>query len=119
MKITKEEKEKIEKQFSALIEKWKSQFTETNPCKEYNYLADIYTKWHGSSLYICGNYKAEYTNRMCDEFEEKFTRLQMKALDKFDLSYMRHTGTWNTLAWSLSLKECLKMIEESVHFHPV
>jgi len=45
MKLTDHEKNRIESQCQPSIEKLKLEYMPENPDKEYNYLADIYTKW--------------------------------------------------------------------------
>jgi len=90
-----------------------------NPNKNYNCLIDIYIKWYRDNLYFCKNYKSEIPNRIVDEFEEKFVRLKILKKDKFDISYMKHTRKWVSIAFDLTLKECLEMIKDTPTFHPV
>ena len=119
MKLTDYEKTRIESQCQPLIEKLKSQYVSKNPDKKYNYLVDIYIKWYRDYLYFCEKYKSESPDRIVDEFEDKFVKLKITKKDKFDISYMRHTGKWNLIACDLSLTECLEMIEDTPTFHPV
>jgi hypothetical protein len=118
MKITSFEKKAIESQCQPLINSLKSKYVPQNPNKEFNYLIDIYLKWHGSSLYFCEKYKSESPNRISNEFEEKFLRLKTIKKDKYEFSYMRHTGQWSLVAQDLTLDECLEMIEDTPTFHP-
>ena len=119
MKLSDYKKNRIENQCKPLIEKFKSEYVAKNPNKEFNYLVDIYIKWYRDNLYFCGKYKSESPNRIVDEFEEKFVRLKATNRDKFDISYMRHTGKWFTIASCLTLNECLKMIEGAPILHPI
>ncbi len=119
MKLTDYEKIKIESQCQPLVEKLKSIYISKNPNKEYNYLINIYIKWYRGYLYFCGKYKSESPSRIVDEFDDKFVRLTIIKKDKFDISYMRHTGTWNLIVWGLTLTECLETIEANPTFHPV
>jgi len=119
MKRANYEKVRIKNLCQPLIEKFKSEYVSINPNKEYNYLVDIYIKWYRDNLYFCEKYKSESPNRIVDEFEEKFVRLKMTNKDKFDISYMRHTGKWNLISSDLSLDECLEMIEDTPTFHPI
>ena len=103
MKPTDYEKNRIESQCQPLIEKLKSQYVSKNPEKKYNYLVDIYIKWYRDYLYFCEKYKSESSNRIADEFEDKFVRLKIIKKDKFEISYMRHTGKWFLIACDLTL----------------
>ncbi|GBE27985.1 hypothetical protein BMS3Bbin03_01920 [bacterium BMS3Bbin03] len=119
MKLTDYEKDKIESQCQPLIEKLQSHYVSKNPDKKYNYLVNIYLKWYRNNLYFCGKYKSESPDRIADEFEDKFVRLKSTGKDKFDFSYMRHTGQWSLVASDLTLNECLEMIENTPTFHPI
>ena len=119
MKLSDYEKIKIESQCQPLIEKLKSRYISKNPDKESNFLIDIYIKWYRNYLYFCGKYKSESPIRIVDEFEDKFVRLKIIKRDKFDISYMRHTGKWNLIVCNLTLTECLETIEDTPTFHPV
>lgn len=119
MILTDFEKIRIESQCQPLIEKLKSQYISKNPNKEYNYLLDIYVKWYRDNLYFCGKYKSENSNRIADEFEEKFVRLKIIKKDKFDISYLRYSGKWFLISCDLSFNECLEIIEDTPTFHPV
>jgi len=118
MKLTDYEKDNIKNLCQPLIEKFKSEYIPINPNKEFNYLVDIYVKWHQGNLYFCEKYKSESQNTIVGEFEEKFVRLNMANKDNFDISYMRHTGKWSSIAFGLTLNECLEMIENTSTLHP-
>jgi hypothetical protein len=73
-----------------------------------NHLVDIYTKWYRNSFYFCSEYKCP-PEAISSSFESKFARMEYLGDNKFELSYMRHTGKW----WPLqtgSMEECLKNI---------
>jgi len=118
MKLTDCEKDRIENLYLPLIEEFKSQYVSLNPNKEFNYLVDVYVRWCRDNLYFCGKYKSESSNRVVDEFEEMFVRLKITNMDNFDISYMRHTGKWASIAFGLTLKECLEMIKDTPTLHP-
>ena len=119
MKLTKYDKNKIESQCQPLIEKLKAQYVSKKPDKRYNFLVDIYLKWYRDYLYFCEKNKSERPDRIADEFEDKFIRLKITGKDKIDLSYMRHTGQWFLVAYDLTLKDCLDMIQDNPNFHPI
>ncbi len=119
MKLPNHEKTSIERQCQPLIEKLKLQYIQENPDRKYSFLVDIYTKWYRDYVYFCGKYKSESPNRIADEFEEKFVRLKIINKNKFDISYMRHTGKWVPIVSGLTLSECLEMIENIPTLHPI
>lgn len=119
MKLTEYDKYRIESQCQPLIEELKAQYISKNPDKRYNYLVDIYLKWYRNYLYFCEKYKSESPDRIAGEFEDKFVRLKITRKDKFDFSYMRHTGQWFLVTYDLTLNECLEMIQDNPNFQPV
>lgn len=82
-------------------------------------MIDIYTRWRGNYLYFCEKYKSEGENRIADEFEVKFVRLEHIGHDKFNLSYFRHTEKWFQVETDLTLSDCLKMMKEIPTFQPI
>ena len=83
---------------------------------KYNYITDIYTKWHGSYFYFYATYCCPFPNAISPSFDTGFARLEYIGKNQFNLSYMRHTGQWNEIYSGLSLDECLSMIKDEVHF---
>ena len=84
--------------------------------KRFNYLVDISTRWHRHSFYILGKYCCPFPNALSPDFEGKFARLEYNDLDRFNLSYFRHTGQWYELYQRLSLQECLTQIDDNPVF---
>ncbi len=78
---------------------------------EFNTLVEISSKWHQNYFYFQGEYKCNSPERIADSFITKFARLEYQGNDRFNLSYMRHTGQWFEISNNLSLKEALKEIE--------
>ena len=83
---------------------------------DYNYLVDISTKWYRQYFYIQGKYCCPSPNAISPDFEVKFARMEYIDLDRFNLSYFRHTGQWHELYQRLSLQECLARIDEDPFF---
>lgn len=110
-------KTEIENRCQPLIKRFKQQFIKENPNKQFNYLTDIYTKWRGNYLYFCEKLKSEQPGIIAQEYEESFVRLEYLGSDYFKLSYFRHTGQW-LVASSLTLNDCLEMIESIPTLHP-
>ena len=79
-----------------------------------NHLIDIFTKWYHNYFYFCSKYKCP-PDALSSTFESKFARMEYLENDKFELSYMRHTGEW----WRLetgSMDDCLKNISTMIPY---
>lgn len=85
---------------------------------QFNYIVDIYSKWHRSYFYFCAAYRCPAPNRLSEFFESRFTRLEYAGNDTFNLSCMRHTGQWLELFVNLTLEDCLESIKSQPHYLP-
>lgn len=85
---------------------------------DFNYLADVYSKWYRNYFYFCAQYNCPSPDAIAPSFEVKFARMEYVGKDKFNLSYMRHTGQWWEIYQELPMSECLKLIAEEPHFVP-
>lgn len=90
--------------------------TPENP--EWNYLIDIWTKWHQSYFYFCTTYASPGPNALSPTFELRFARMAYVGQDRFNLAYMRHNGQWNEIFFDLPLDECLAAIRDERYFLP-
>ncbi len=86
--------------------------------ERFNYIVDLYTKWHGSSLYFCARYHSPGPNAISPYFDTRFTRMEYAGGDRFNLAYMRYTEKWQELYFGLTVDECLATIREQPHFWP-
>jgi hypothetical protein len=69
---------------------------------------DIYTKWRGNDLILIAKRRGgRVSGRYAEDFETKSGRLTLVGVDKFAVSYFRHTGRWWTIAYDCSLKTAL------------
>jgi hypothetical protein len=84
----------------------------------FNYLVDIFTRWHQNFFYICATYRCPGPNALSRFFEARFARLRYVGGNHFNLAYMRHTGRWYEIERDLSVDECLSMIKENCLFSP-
>jgi hypothetical protein len=84
----------------------------------FNYISDLYTKWHRNFLYLCATYTCPYPAALRPSFEAPFARLEYAAEDRFHLAYMRHTGKWCEVYRDLSLDEALAAIRDEPVFQP-
>ncbi len=85
---------------------------------DYNYIADIHSKWYRNYFYFCATYNCPSPNAISPSFETKFARMEYIADNKFNLAYMRHTEQWFEVFQDISMDECLKLIEENPIFTP-
>jgi len=84
----------------------------------WNYVVDIYTKWHRNYFYFCAKYTNPRPDAISSHFDTKFARLEYVHKECYNLAYMRHTGKWWEIYQDLSLDECLLAIREEPHFLP-
>jgi hypothetical protein len=86
--------------------------------EHFNYIIDIYSKWHGNYFYFCTKYACPGPNAISPYFEAKFARLEYVGNGRFNLSYMRHTEKWCEVYTDLSLDESLAAIRDEPFFMP-
>jgi len=84
----------------------------------FNYIVDIYTKWHKNCLYFRAKYACPGPNALSPFFEDSFTRLAYMANGRFNLAYMRHTGKWCEVFTGLSMEGAFASIRNEPFFHP-
>jgi predicted RNA-binding protein YlxR (DUF448 family) len=86
--------------------------------KNFNYIVDIFSKWHGRYFYICAKYACPSPNAILPFFEIGFARLEYISANRYNLSYMRHNRQWEYVLFDLSLEECFNMIQSIPCFQP-
>ena len=84
----------------------------------WNYITDIYTKWHRSFFYFCSTYACPGPNALSPTFESPFARMEYVGAGRFNLAYMRHTGKWWEVYQGLTAEECLETIRDEGIFQP-
>ncbi len=98
---------------------FKPQYIKPPPRKpRFNYIVDIYTKWHKNCLYFRAKFACPGPNALSPFFEDNFTRLAYMANGRFNLAYMRHTGKWCEVFAGLSMEEAFATIRDEPLFHP-
>lgn len=89
---------------------------------KWNYIADIYTRWHRNYFYFCVKYACPGSNALSPCFETGFARLEYVGgagrQSRFNMSYMRHTGRWWEILHGLSLEQCLAEVRDGGFFQP-
>jgi hypothetical protein len=97
----------------------KPKFVKRPPKKpRFNYVIDVTTRWHGSSLSFVLTYACPGPTAISPTFESKFARMEFVGHGKFSLSFMRHTGKWVVLFERLSVDECIAAIRDDPWFVP-
>ncbi|OYV17416.1 MAG: hypothetical protein CG438_1355 [Methylococcaceae bacterium NSP1-1] len=109
-------KEKADKLIDDVI---KPRYVKPAPTTDdYNYIADIHSKWYRNYFYFCATYNCPSPNALSPSFETKFARMEYVADNKFNLAYMRHNEQWFEVCQDISMDQCLKSIEENPVFTP-
>ena len=86
---------------------------------EWNYVVDILGSWAGGRYRFIQRYRSGMEHNRGDEFDAPFARLDRIGRDRFDVYWMRHTGTWWRLHSGVSLGEALKILETDPILHPI
>ncbi len=86
---------------------------------ENNYPIDIHGDWRGGRYRFIQRYRSGMTHNEGEEFDAPFTRLDRVGRDRFDIYWMRHTGSWWRLHTGLGLHESLQTIEQDGMLHPL
>jgi hypothetical protein len=105
--------------FNDIVDKFKKECIPKEPNRKYNYLIDIYSIWYRNFFYLCEYFKSEHPDRIADEFEKRFVRLEYRGKDSFNFSYFRHIGVWHLVAKSISLEDCKELILSNPNFQPL
>lgn len=113
-------KAEVQHQAEQLIEATlKPQYLKPPPTdSDFNYIADIYTKWYRHYFYFCAKYCSPGPHAIAPYFEMKFARLEYTGNNNFSLSFMRYTEEWIELHTNLSITQCLNAIRDDPAFQP-
>ena len=119
-KVPDDLKAEVEAQASALVEKvLKPQHVQPPPKEpRFNYIIDLWSKWHGSYFYFGATYACPGPNAISPTFETKFARMEYIGGKQFAVAYLRHNDKWLTIFPSLTLAECLEAIGGGGPFQP-
>jgi hypothetical protein len=88
------------------------------PDAQFNYITDLTGNWSRGYFYLNSIYACPGPNAISPTFESKFARMEYLGDGKFDLCFLRHTGTWEGIYEALSVDECLKAIQDDPWFVP-
>jgi len=84
----------------------------------FNYVEDIFTKWHGRYFYFMAKYACPGPDRISPFFEIGFARLEYIGGNRFDLAYFRHTGKWWPVFSAMTLDDALDLVRSEGLFNP-
>lgn len=115
-KVPDEIRQALQEKGDVIVEKiFKSEYLKPVPEQlTINHLIDFYTKWYQNYFYFCSKYKCP-PEAYSSSFESKFARIEYIGNNKFELSYMRHTGQWGHLETG-TMDDCLKSISTMVPY---
>ncbi|NQE53037.1 hypothetical protein C5S29_05550 [ANME-1 cluster archaeon GoMg3.2] len=119
-KVPESMKIEVKKVGDELIESvLKPKFIVPNPKeKRFNYIVDIFTKCYRNYFYFYAKYHSPGPNAIEPFFETGFARMEFISKNRFNLSYMRHTGKWWEIYPDSTLDECMNAIRDEPHFMP-
>jgi hypothetical protein len=93
---TKAQKDTISAQFKPVIEALKKNLQPIPEPQEVNHCIDVFSKWRGKFFYIMQTFKTSEKSTT-DFFDYGLARLEFYGVNRFNLSYFRHTGKWEPL----------------------
>lgn len=119
-KVPEEEKQLVWQKCNDLIEsEFKPKYIEPPPTdNDWNYLVDIFGKWHRHYFYFCSTYNCPSPRAISPSFESKFARLEYVGKDSFNIAYMRHTQKWWEIERGLTLEQCLAEMRTNLVLQP-
>jgi hypothetical protein len=86
--------------------------------QQLNYAIDIGGKWYRNYFYLYSTYACPDPKALSPTFESKFARMKHLGMNRFALSFMRHTGEWVCIYDSLTVDECLRAVQDDPWFLP-
>lgn len=111
-------KMQVEKKATELVETvLKPRYAQPKPEEpRFNYIIDVGTKWLGSKLFFIATYACPGPTAISPTFQSKFARMEFVGNQRFNLSFMRHTGKWVEIFSGQTLEECLQAIRDDFWF---
>jgi len=84
----------------------------------WNYAIDIRGAWAGGRYRFMQRYRSGMAHNRGEEFDAPFARIDRTGADRFDVFWMRHTGTWCQLYSGLTLDDALGVLVSDSVLHP-
>jgi hypothetical protein len=89
----------------------------------FNYPVDMLGRWRGRRYSFIRRYRSGFADNAGEEFDMPYARLDHveEALDvlRFDVMWLRHTGTWWRLHAALPLDQALHRVETEPVFQVI
>jgi hypothetical protein len=85
---------------------------------EFNCVIDIIGEWRAGRYRFMQRYRSDAPNRIKNEFDAPFARLDVMGPDRFDIYWMRHTGEWYSVHHGVTLDEALGLLISDPVLHP-
>ena len=86
---------------------------------EFNYPVEIFGDWRAGRYRFMQRYRSDSPNRVSDEFDAPFARLDYMGPNSFHIYWMRHNGDWWPLHLGMTLEQALRLIIDDGHLHPL
>lgn len=119
-KINDEIKREVEEKAEKILAEWrKNHIKEPPKDHDFNYIVELYGKWHSRYFYFCAKYACPSPRAISPFFEAKLTRMEYVGNGRFNLAYMRYTGQWCEIEQELTLDEAIESIEKGIWYQPV
>jgi len=112
-------KSEVSQQGQRLIDEWTPHYVKAPPeGSHFNYMVDLFTKWQRHYFYFVAKYACPGPTALSPFFEAPFTRLEYVGENRFNLSFMRHTGKWVEVEQGLTLAKALDSIRHDGFYYP-
>ena len=113
-KVPEEIKLYLQEKSDEIVEKiFKPKYLKPIPEEQtLNHIVDIYTKWYRDCFYFCVKYQCP-PDSYSSFFESKFVKFEYLGDEKFQYSYMRHTGQWFPTS-IMTIDECLDAVTTEI-----
>jgi hypothetical protein len=85
---------------------------------EWNYMVDIHGWWAAGRYRFMQRYRSGMAHNHGFEFDAPFARIDRMGPDRFDIHWMRHTGTWWPLHAGVTLARALHLLEAEEVLRP-
>ncbi|WP_294538280.1 hypothetical protein [uncultured Rhodoblastus sp.] len=86
---------------------------------EFNYCVDIFGEWRAGRYRFMQRYRSDAPNRIRDEFDAPFVRIDYIGPDHFDIYWMRHNNHWHPVFQGVALKQAFELMIDVPTLHPL
>jgi hypothetical protein len=86
---------------------------------EFNYCMDIFGDWRAGRYRFMQRYRSDAANRIRDDFDAPFVRIDYTGPDQFDIYWMRHNNQWHPVFHDVTLKQAFELMIDVPTLHPL